>query len=230
MTTMSTSNFDKLKLNELQAMFAVVVGETTRSPNRTYLIRRITEASGKCDPTPRAERGQTAGADNTQAQTSPETGATDTSCPEPGTLAGQSPPESRLTLLDVTMLQARYLDVVGRPTGSVNRAYLVWKIREAQRGRVPIGPRQGRRSDVSSIHVLPFRLKTELALQLDEVWRRLGLRNRMELLRQALGTYLAQQGEPDLAAQLVSMAGAGGPTAFASPDPAQTIQVDHLGN
>lgn len=39
--------FEKLstmKVNELQAKFAEVTGETTRSPNKTFLIRRITEA------------------------------------------------------------------------------------------------------------------------------------------------------------------------------------------
>jgi hypothetical protein len=33
-----------MKVNELQAKFAEVTGETTRSPNKTFLIRRITEA------------------------------------------------------------------------------------------------------------------------------------------------------------------------------------------
>jgi hypothetical protein len=33
-----------MKVNELQAKFAEVTGETSRSPNRTFLIRRVTEA------------------------------------------------------------------------------------------------------------------------------------------------------------------------------------------
>ena len=35
---------EKLRLPELQAKFAEVTGEKSRSPNRTFLIRRITEA------------------------------------------------------------------------------------------------------------------------------------------------------------------------------------------
>lgn len=35
---------EALRLPELQARYAEVVGETTRSPNRTHLIRRIEEA------------------------------------------------------------------------------------------------------------------------------------------------------------------------------------------
>ena len=35
---------EKLKLNDLQARFAEIVGEETRAPNRKFLIRRITEA------------------------------------------------------------------------------------------------------------------------------------------------------------------------------------------
>jgi len=35
---------EKLRLPELRARYAEVLGEETRAPNRTYLIRRITEA------------------------------------------------------------------------------------------------------------------------------------------------------------------------------------------
>ena len=41
----------------------------------------------------------------------------------------------KLTRLEVPELQARYLEVVGRPTGSTNKPYMIWKIREAQKGR-----------------------------------------------------------------------------------------------
>src|SRR5690606_34561140 len=57
------------------------------------------------------------------------------------------PARGELTGLTIEELQARYLDVVGRPTGSADRGYLVWKIREAMKGKVPTGPRSnGRRA------------------------------------------------------------------------------------
>ena len=43
-TSRQAAALAKLKVNELQAKFAEVTGETTRSANKTFLIRRITEA------------------------------------------------------------------------------------------------------------------------------------------------------------------------------------------
>jgi hypothetical protein len=48
-TKKEIANLNKMKLNDLQAKFAEVTGETTRSPNKTFLIRRITEALQAAD-------------------------------------------------------------------------------------------------------------------------------------------------------------------------------------
>jgi hypothetical protein len=42
-TRKEIAKLGKLRLNELQAKFAEVTGEKSRSPNKTFLIRRITE-------------------------------------------------------------------------------------------------------------------------------------------------------------------------------------------
>ncbi|MBN1656514.1 MAG: DUF2924 domain-containing protein [Deltaproteobacteria bacterium] len=42
-TKKQIAKLNKMKLNELQAKFAEVTGEKSRSPNKTFLIRRITE-------------------------------------------------------------------------------------------------------------------------------------------------------------------------------------------
>lgn len=78
----------------------------------------------------------------------------------------------KLTKLDVPELQARYLEVVGRPTGSSNKAYLVWKIREAQKGRIPVGPRRSARREGVTFKVLPLRMEADLVDKLDEAWNR----------------------------------------------------------
>lgn len=44
MKAAAIEDLDRLKVNELQEKFAEIVGEQTRSPNRKFLIRRITEA------------------------------------------------------------------------------------------------------------------------------------------------------------------------------------------
>lgn len=109
-----------------------------------------------------------------------------------------------LTKLSVEELQARYLEEVGRPTGSSNARYLVWKIREARRGRVPVGP-VGRRApgEPAVEHkVLPLRLPSETVAALDDVWRRHGLKSRMDLFRRALDAYLVGLGEEDKAARV----------------------------
>jgi hypothetical protein len=106
-----------MKLNELQAKFAEVTGETSRSPNKAFLIRRISEALQAAS----AKAGKAPEAVAPDAELTAQT--------ERAVAGG------KLTRLEVPELQARYLEVVGRPTGSTNKAYMIWKIREAQKGR-----------------------------------------------------------------------------------------------
>jgi hypothetical protein len=115
-----------------------------------------------------------------------------------------APTREKLTKLDLPTLQARYLEVGGRGTSSVHRRYLVWKIREAQKGRIPVGPRRTRRADGEPLDfkVLPLRMEANVVASLDEAWRRLGLKSRMELFRRSLHAYLDNAGERDAAALL----------------------------
>ena len=108
---------------------------------------------------------------------------------------------TRLTKLSIPELQALYLEVVGRPTRSSSQRYLVWKVRQAQRGRVPIGPRSRRADDgpAPDFKVLPLRMEVEVVAQLDAARQRLGLKSRMDLLRRSLHAYLLQAGEVQVA-------------------------------
>jgi hypothetical protein len=175
---MSTKNeiarLAKMKVNELQAKFAEVTGEKSRSPNKMFLIRRINEAlqaKATSDPT--------------------------TSAKAPGREGG--PVTEKLTRLDASELQKRYLEAVGRPTGSTNKAYLVWKIREAKKGRVPVGPRKNARREGVTFKILPLRMETEVVDKVDEAWRSRGIKNRMAFFRGALGHYLKHLGAEDAA-------------------------------
>jgi hypothetical protein len=162
---------EKLRLPELRARYAEVLGEETRAPNRTYLIRRITEA---LEARAAEETTAVAGAEASDAA------------------------ETKLSKLPIAELQARYLEVVGRGTSSEHRRYLIWKIREAQKGRIPIGPRgNSRRADGEAVDfkVLPLRMESELVTQLDEARERLGLKSRMELFRRSLHAFLLEAGE-----------------------------------
>jgi len=98
--------------------------------------------------------------------------------------------------------RSAYLEVVGRSTGSDNKAYLIWKIREAQKGRIPVGPRKSAHREGVTFKVLPLRMESDLVDKLDEAWKRHGLHSRMDLFRKSLHAFLAAAGENDVAAML----------------------------
>ena len=184
---------EKLRLPELRARYAEVLGEETRAPNRTYLIRRITEAL-------EARAAEAPEPSEAEPQATPvETAPTETAAASPET--GDAT-ETKLSKLPIAELQARYLEVVQRPTASVHRRYLIWKIREAQKGRIPVGPQGSRRADGEALDfkVLPLRMEADLVAKLDEARERLGLKSRMELLRRSIHLFLAREGEAEVAA------------------------------
>ncbi len=198
---------DDMRLPELQTRYAEVLGEETRAPNRTFLIRRITEAleaAGEAVPADEQPAHTDAAETQTDAPTEASNEGNDTTATaddgpdDAGDDAGDTP----LTKMSVPDLQARYREAVGRDTSSSNKRYLVWKIREAQRGRVPVGPRRGRRTDgeAADFKVLPLRMEAEQVERLDEARERLGLKSRMDLFRRALHAYLETAGEADVAA------------------------------
>ena len=108
----------------------------------------------------------------------------------------------KLTKLTVPELQARYLEVVRRPTGSSNSAYLIWKIREARKGRVAGWSSQKRPARERHFKILPLRMEAAVVDKLDEAWKRQGLHSRMDLFRKSLHDYLACVGENEVAALL----------------------------
>ena len=185
-TKKEIANLHKMKLNELQAKFAEVTGETTRSPNKTFLVRRISEALHAADAGEQVAKVPEAATPDAEAETIAQ--------PEPASTDG------KLTRLEVPELQARYLEVVGRPTGSTNKPYMIWKIREAQKGRIPLGPRKSAHREGVTFKVLPLRIESAVVDKLDEAWRSRGIKNRMEFFRGALCHYLKQLGAEETAA------------------------------
>ncbi len=107
--------------------------------------------------------------------------------------------------------------MIGRETGSTDAGYLVWKIREATKGTIPLGPTSTaqRRADrteptadgtpsapaipAPEMQVLPIRLPEADVAALDAAWRHHGFKNRMDFLRHALVTALIELGETDTA-------------------------------
>lgn len=190
-----------LRLPELQARFREVTGETSRSPNRTFLIRRIEEAlAARADPAaaPSASREATTARPSARRRNE---SAPARSAPRDDTSA-HPPQRGRFASMTIEELQTKYLEVVGRPTGSDNRRYIAWKVREAEKGRINVGPRKTRARDGEplDVKIVPLRLDTEVADKMDAAWRARGIKSRMEFFRGAIGHYLAHLGARDAAA------------------------------
>lgn len=162
-TRRTLESLAKLRLPELQARFAEIVGEPTRSPNKTFLVRKIGEALAA----PARDAAAASQAD------SPTT----------------APAKARLTKLSVAELQAMYREVVGRETRSSDSAYLAWKLRQAQKGRIRVGPieRRAPGGEAADVKVLPLRMTAAEVETLDEAWRRLGFKSRTAMIRKAIG-------------------------------------------
>lgn len=191
---------ERMRLPELQARYREVTGEPTRSPNRKHLINRIEEAlATRAQPTPAAVRRRAVEPhpEERPLPVSPEPAPTPTTTPQP---------RGRFAALTVDELKAKYLEIIGRPTGSSSKSYLTWKIREAEKGRVPVGPRRERhgKGGPLDVRILPVRLEATVVDKMDEAWRTRGIRNRMDFFRRALGHYLAHLGADGAAALFAS--------------------------
>ena len=77
----------------------------------------------------------------------------------------------------------------------------MWKIREARKGRVPVGPRRERgTTEPSDFMVLPFRLETRTVKRLDQAWKRHDYSSRSDFLRAAVRALMKKHGEAEVAA------------------------------
>jgi hypothetical protein len=197
-TTTKKENLAALALPALWERFTAATGESTRSPNKTFLVRRIEEALAARPSEP--EPAQTTPSAKRNALESEPSAATTE--PAMSTESVPSKPRGRFASMTIEELQTKYLEVVGRSTGSDDRRYLVWKIREAEKGRINVGPRKvrAREGEPLDVKILPLRLEADVADEMDETWRAKGVKSRMEFFRAAIGAYLAQLGARDFAA------------------------------
>lgn len=193
-------NLAALGLPALWERFKEATGETTKSPNKKFLAQRIEEAlaARAAEPAPAEEPPSPTGSS-----------ARATPAPEPATAPDESAPprpRGRFASMTIDELQAKYLEAVGRATGSDDRRYLIWKIREAEKGRIPVGPRKTRErsGEPLDVKILPLRLEAEIVERMDEAWRSRGIKNRMEFFRRALGHYLSHLGAEDAAARFTN--------------------------
>ncbi|RJS13007.1 DUF2924 domain-containing protein, partial [Corallococcus sp. H22C18031201] len=177
-----------------------------------HLIRRIEEglaAKKQRSPTRRAA----ATAPSAPPPSAARATATVPSTPPPPPMAAQeeSAPEGgtsptrkrgRFAGMALLELQAEYRKVLGRPTGSSNVPYLQWKIREAEAGRVSVGPRPEREAKASENgkRVIPLSMDAEAVKLLDKAWRDAGLPSRTHFFMRATHRELKAIGATEAAA------------------------------
>ncbi len=200
----TTTTARNTPLPDLWQRFADLGLGVTREKKRSWLLERIhaeearragdeaTPDDAVVDPTPDARLADEPAPDAPPAdEPAPDDTATD-AAPEAPT---------KLSKMTTDELVALYGETLGRPTGSTHRGYLIWKIREAQKGRVPVGPTQRttKRDPTVKTLVLPLALSEPLVDTMDAAWKRLGFKSRMAFLRHAIGKALAMSGEHDAA-------------------------------
>ena len=111
--------------------------------------------------------------------------------------------EQPLAALFIDELRTRYTEVVGRPTGSDHRGYLIWKIREAMKGKVTVGAvKQGAKGTGKVAKVIPLSLDVDAVVALDGARVRLGFSSRNAMIREAVAGLLEAKGEGEAAAAL----------------------------
>ncbi|HEY3821787.1 MAG TPA: hypothetical protein VGL81_31695 [Polyangiaceae bacterium] len=117
-----------------------------------------------------------------------------------GESAAAAPKRGAMSKLSIEQLQATYQEVVGRETASDNKAYLIWKIREARNGRVRVGPKLTRELRGPQ-QVLSVRVDADVVELLDAAWRKHGAHSRNDFVLRALGRELRELGEREVAAR-----------------------------
>jgi len=107
----------------------------------------------------------------------------------------------RFTDLTLDELKGLFVEKIGRSSGSDDRRYLEWKIREADKGRVRVGPLDRTRAlPPAEMMTLPWRLPRSTVARIDEARTRMNVSTRSALLTEALAELLARRGEHEVAA------------------------------
>lgn len=197
---LKTDDLESMRLPELWALFAHLLGIENRTPNRKFLIRKIREATVGTPDEPEPDLDGDAGVPELLPVPPGDIREPVADAPDPADQRAATAQVDRgadLRRLPIADLQARFLEVVGRPSASTNAGFLAWKIREVQKGRIPAGPvRRPVADEPAKMKVLPLRLPGATVEAMDAAVERLGFASRMAFLRVALAGYLEGCGEP----------------------------------
>lgn len=168
------TKLESLSSAELRERFQAATGQRPTSPNRVYQIRVILERAAEAKKKPKPAR-----------DAAPSS-------------AAASAPRGRFAEFSTTALQGHYESTIGRSTKSTNRDYLIWKIREAEAGRIKIGPRET--LDPGEKQVLPLTLSKNAVKAMDRAWKTHSFKSRTAFLRKAICDLLVELNESETAA------------------------------
>jgi hypothetical protein len=210
---------------DVKARYQAMFGEPPRSPNKVWMVNQMeeeharrkaaTSAAASAQPPPRERaRGRRRATESEVTEQGAEEqrpdaseGATEDGSGEaPSSVAPATHVRGRLRSMTVEELRARYEQTVGRATSSVDKGYLVWKIREAEKGKIrlgPVAPGQRREGALAGADkTLPLTLPAGAVKAMDAAWRRGGFTSRMSFMRASLREALNRLGESPAAALL----------------------------
>lgn len=157
---------------------------------KTPSTRKLTP---KAAPIPKAPRKAKAAAPDTARKGKAAAAPTEAS-----PAAGNDTPRWRD--LSTEQLRTMYREVVSRDTASTSRSYLIWKIREAKAGRVPVGPSKGRvhHGPTSAVTIL---IDEDVLKDLDKTAKQDGFTKRLPYMRDLMRRGLEVRGHAELAAR-----------------------------
>jgi hypothetical protein len=113
-----------------------------------------------------------------------------------GTTTAEAPRRKRN--MTIEELRAEYLRVIGRETNSTDRRYLMWKLNEAAKGKIKIGPvEKSPARNKADLQVIPISLLRETTRLLDAAIKSTGIKSRSAFIRSALIEKLHTIGNPD---------------------------------
>lgn len=201
---MATKKLTDMSVAELRARLKQATGRSTKDSNKKKLIeaieqhsryeQRVKDAAKAPKARARGRRASAvvAGQQADSVQTADGTGSD--AAPAPAKVRG------KWALMSNEELRRMYEEKIGRPTGSDDRGYLIWKLREAEKGRIAIGPVKRRAMTEEPTIPITLRLPTSLAEQADAAWRRRNYRSRVHLIELSIGLGLKKLGEAELGA------------------------------
>ena len=218
---------------DVRARYQAMFGEPPRSPNKVWMVNQMEErhasrtneksesrAASRGAPsrkrTTRLARGPATVADEAldaaAAGAAPECEAAPSpraEAPDDASLVGTGPDgaaheRGRYRSMTVEELRRLYEEKVGRTTQSVDQPYLIWKITQAEKGKIRLGrvaPGQRREGTLAGADkTLPLTLTAAAVDAVDGAWARTGFPNRMSFMRTAIREALLRRGESDAAA------------------------------